>query len=52
MSAARTEPNEDAKIAQVETQARTRFLGLFEPAITPFPTPLGMALRSNARERK
>jgi hypothetical protein len=41
-SAARTAPKEDAKTAQVETQALNRLVGLLEAAKTAFPIRTGM----------
>jgi hypothetical protein len=41
-SAARTAPKEDAKTAQVETQARNKLVGLLGPAMTAFPIRIGM----------
>jgi hypothetical protein len=41
-SAARTATNEDAKTAQVETQALNKLVGLFGPAMTSFPIRIGM----------
>ena len=41
-SAARTAPTEDAKTAQVETQARNKLVGLLGPAMATFPIRIGM----------
>jgi hypothetical protein len=41
-SAARTTPKEDAKTAQVETQALNKLVGLLEAAMTAFPIRTGM----------
>jgi hypothetical protein len=42
MSAARTAPKEDAKTAQVETQARNKLVGLSGPLMARFPIRIGM----------
>jgi hypothetical protein len=41
-SAARTAPKEDAKTAQVDTQARNKLVGLLGPAVAAFPIRIGM----------
>jgi hypothetical protein len=41
-SAARTAPKEDAKTAQVETQARNKLAGLLGAAMATFPIRIGM----------
>jgi hypothetical protein len=41
-SAARTAPKDDAKTAQVEMQALNKRVGLFGPALRPFPIRIGM----------
>ncbi len=51
-SPARTAAKDDAKTAQVETQARIKLFGRFGPTIKSSPTPVGMALRSHGRERR
>jgi hypothetical protein len=48
-SAARTTPKDDAKTAQVETQALNKLVGLLGPAIMLSPTRVGAALCSRAR---
>jgi hypothetical protein len=52
-SAARTAPKEDAKTAQVETQARNKLVGLLGPAMTAFPIRIGMgSALSKVRRRE
>jgi hypothetical protein len=52
-SAARTAQKEDAKTAQVETQAWNKPVGLLGPAVTAFPIRIGMgsALSKTTREQ-
>jgi hypothetical protein len=51
-SAARTAPKEDAKTAQVETQARNKLVGLLGPAMTAFPVRIGMGSALKIRRRE
>ena len=52
-SAARAAPKEDAKTAQVETQARNKLVGLLGAAMTAFPIRIGMgSALSKARRRE